>query len=437
MIVDELPDIPRMITGIAEWGACLVYIALVPKRVRRLALVLILVAALPVLVLVQTVVGMLPLGLWPVGMLIASASMFALILVCADVRPKGAGELLARAFVLAELTASLEWQLDLHFFGGSPGWDVLRIALVVVVYSAALASAWVIERRNFPADLRIPADGRALAAALSIAGVTFLMSNLSFVVHDSPFSGREGREVFYIRTLVDFAGFVALYAIRSQRLTLHRLVEVQSMNTLLHNQHEQYLRSRQQRETVNARYHDLKNYVAAIRHETDEKARSGIVDDLEASMRGFAGLAIDTGNPVVDTMLATKISEAELAGVTVTSVVDGSAVDFMDAIDVVTVLGNAMDNALEAVREVPDPERKLVRIAIYRQEGFVLLRFENYFGGELARSDELPPTSKDDAQHHGYGLKNIRHAAEKYGGTVTVHSENGWFVLRVLLPVPS
>ncbi|WP_062387292.1 sensor histidine kinase [Demequina iriomotensis] len=436
MIEDALQDIPRVLTAVAEWGACVIYISLVPRRLSKVPLALALAAGLGVLIGVQELAGTLPLGLWSLGMVLAAGTMYGLIWLCADTDAKGAGDLVARAFVLGELVASLEWQLDQHFFGEHE-WNARRIALIVIIYGGCAVAAWFAERRNFPPGVVIRIDGRILASTLSIALVTFLMSNLSFVSEDTPFSGRDGREIFYIRTLVDFAGFIALYAMRSQRLQLFRAVEVQSMNSLLRHQHQQYLRSRHEREAVNARYHDMKHYITAIRNESDAAVRSGMVDQLERSIRGYTSASVDTGNAVVDTMLASKTEQAELDGITVTSVVDGAVVDFMEVMDIVTVFGNALDNAIEATAPVTDRERRLIRVAVYRQGHFALLRFENWFGGQLTLVEGLPATTKDDAHHHGYGLKNIRQVAERYDGSLTVSVEDGWFVLRMLVPIPS
>lgn len=61
----------------------------------------------------------------------------------------------------------------------------------------------------------------------------------------------------------------------------------------------------------------------------------------------------------------------------------------------------------------------------------VMLRFENY-------CETLPELTRDGTPrpgaHGGYGIKSIRATAQKYGGTVTVHCDNNWFTLRVLLP---
>ncbi|WP_062461410.1 sensor histidine kinase [Demequina soli] len=435
MINQPLEEMPRLLPALAEWSTCLLYISMVPRRLKGPALGAALAVGLGVIIGVQELTGALPLGLWSLGMTLAAFSMFLLIWACTDTNAKAAGDLLARAFVLAELSASLAWQLDQHFFVTGV-WTGVRVLSLILLGGACLGAAWLVERRNFPAGVRLEIDGRTLAATLSIAVVTFLLSNLSFVNEDTPFSGRDGREIFYIRTLVDLAGFIALYAMRGQRLHLQRAIEVQSMNSLLHHQHQQYLRSREEREAVNARYHDLKNYITAIRGETDATARSSMVDQLEESIRGYGAAAIDTGNAVVDTVLASKMAQADVHGITVTSVVEGTVVDFMDVMDVVTVFGNALDNAIEATAQVRDRERRLIRVAVYRQGHFAILRFENWFGGELSLVDGLPATTKDDAQHHGYGLKNIRQAAERYDGTMAVESADGWFVLRMLIPLP-
>nr|WP_276513223.1 ATP-binding protein [Cellulomonas hominis] len=104
--------------------------------------------------------------------------------------------------------------------------------------------------------------------------------------------------------------------------------------------------------------------------------------------------------------------------------------------DVSAVFGNALDNAMDGVLAVPDPERRLIKVALYARDRFVLLTFENYFTGELRTEDGDIVTRRSDRTRHGYGLKSIRYTAEKYGGSMTVNVEDDWFVLRILLPIP-
>ena len=436
MIDHVLPDIPRLYTGLAEWSACMVYVLLIRKRLPAARLTAVAGLGLGALVGVQLLAGTLPIALWVVGMALAVTLMYLLIAACAHVSALNAAYFVARAFVLAELVASLQWQLHTYFFAAPAEASLRHGALLVVVYGAAFAAAYGIERRHFPADQPFEVDGRGVLSTAAIAVITFLISNISFLSTNTPFSGRLEPEIFYIRTLVDLAGFVALYAQQGQRLELRRAAEVEAMNRLLHSQHEQYLQARNNIDVVNRKYHDLKHYITAIRGETSADTRESYLDQLEDSIRPYE-TRVETGNIVLDTILTTKSADCARQGITLTCVADGAALGFMSAMDVAALVGNALDNAIEAAADLPDPERRLLRVAVHRQDSFVMLRFENYFEGDLSFEDGLPRTTKGgDNLHHGYGLRNIRHVAERYGGTLTVHAESGWFTVRVLIPVP-
>lgn len=431
-----LPDIPRALTAIAEWSACLTYILLMRKRLPRLSLASACLAGLVLLVGVHLLVETLPLELWAVGMGAAAAVMLGLIYLGADVSLRESGDLVARAFVLAELVASLEWQLDVFFLGGGDATRPASIALLITVYAAAFGTAYSAERKHFPKDQRVLVDNRTLIVTVGVALVTFLMSNLSFVKTNTPFSGPIGPEIFYIRTLVDLCGFVILFALRGQRLELQRATEVDAVNVMLRNQRDRYLQSKHDIDVVNRKYHDLKHYIHAIRAETNSATRAGYMDQLEDSIRGYETSALDTGSPVLDTLLTAKSQQADRMQISLAAVADGTAIGFVDAMDLVTLVGNALDNAIEATSSLDDPAQRLVRIAIYRQDGFAMIKVENIFRGTLQLVNGLPQTTKASSLHHGYGLKNMRETAELYGGSLTAHAEDDWFVVRVLLPAP-
>ncbi|MCL2594914.1 MAG: ATP-binding protein, partial [Promicromonosporaceae bacterium] len=262
-----------------------------------------------------------------------------------------------------------------------------------------------------------------------------LMANLSFTFANTPFSGRFGVEVFYIRTLVCLCGFGALYAQQAQRLRQMAADEAGQINELLHQQHEQFLATERAVEHANRLHHDLKHHIEAIRAEADADRRSAHLDDLEASIAEYTAQA-DTGNGVLDVLLTNWGKEFAERGVEFTYVVDGAALSFLSTMDLTAIFGNALDNALEAVLEVPQPDRRLVKAAVYARDRLVMATFENYFAGELRRQEGEIVSRKADKRLHGYGLKSIRFTAEKYGGSMTVSTEDNWFTLRILLPSP-
>ncbi len=97
------------------------------------------------------------------------------------------------------------------------------------------------------------------------------------------------------------------------------------------------------------------------------------------------------------------------------------------------ILNNAFENALDASMMLPEPDRQIKVQATVCQNLF-LLRVSNPFRGDVKTKDGLPVTTKS-GKEHGYGLSNIRQAAERRGGSMEYHIQNGYFVLDVEFPV--
>ena len=73
---------------------------------------------------------------------------------------------------------------------------------------------------------------------------------------------------------------------------------------------------------------------------------------------------------------------------------------------------------------------------MYQKNQLLMIQCENYTDTILhLKSDQLPSTTKQNAGYHGYGLKSIQHAAQKYGGSMTLHAKDHWFTLQVLIPL--
>ena len=109
--------------------------------------------------------------------------------------------------------------------------------------------------------------------------------------------------------------------------------------------------------------------------------------------------------------------------------------DFMDVMDICSIFGNALDNAIECELKIPDKEKRLIHVSVSKQKNFLLLRFENYYDTELNYQDGAFITTKRDKEFHGYGLKSIRYTVNKYDGAVSIDTKENWFDLKILIPV--
>ncbi|WP_136193181.1 sensor histidine kinase [Actinomyces procaprae] len=437
MIQDALPDIPRLWTALAEWGACLLYVLATwrPQDSRRRGIA-VMTAALPSLCAYQVVVARLPISLWLAGMLGAVAAMWGILHLALSGSLRRSTYLVVRAFVAAELVASLEWQVELFLLDSHAG-TAPALLCVLAVDGVVLGSVYLMERPRFRAEV-VPTTA-TVAGAAAIAAITFAMSNLSFLSTATPFSGRLGAEVFYIRTLVDLCGFIILYAQREVDLQNRASCELATSEALLRAQYEQYLTSKRAIDIVNRKYHDLRHMIASVRAEPDPAVRLERLGDLEESVRPYE-VFVRTGNPVLDVILTDREQACQDAEVTLTTIVDGAALGFMAAADLATLVGTALDNALEAVSRIDDAGDRWIRLDVRTRRGFVLIEVANpeAHGQAVAADGELPRRTGASSSTHGYGLGAIRAAAEAYGGQVTAgQNPQGAFTLRVLLPIPS
>ena len=237
----------------------------------------------------------------------------------------------------------------------------------------------------------------------------------------------------YIRTLVDLAGVLILSVQHEQLRETALHSELSAMDAVLHRQYEQYRQSKENIRLINRRYHELKMQIAAIRAERDHAKQDVALAAMESGIRQYEA-ENKTGNPVLDTLLTAKSLYCQQHHITMTCVADGHLLDFLETGEICTIVGTALDNATESVETEPDHEKRLIRVAVYAQNGFVMLRFENYCAQEVELgADGLPRRNT----HGGSDLRGVRAAAEKRGGTMTLHWENEWFTLRVLLPQKS
>lgn len=428
-------DIPRALTAVAEWGACLVFLLILARRMRVVAMVGWCAAGLAALLVVHHIAGGLGVQWWVPGMLAAVAVMYAVLWGGLRTSALTAGYLTARALVLAELVAAFHWQLHIYFFGQTGPLESAGSIALLALYPGVFVLAWAAESRHFPRGQSVEVTPSEVLAAGAIAAVTFFMSNISFLSANTPFSGRLGAEILWIRTLVDLCGYIALYVQQEHRRENQLRAENSAMNSLLRSQHEQYLLTRRTVEEVNRKYHDMKHQIQVIRAETDDERRASYLAELEDSVADY-GHQRRTGSPVLDTLLQAKGAHCAEQNIEMTVVADGRLLEFIRVIDVISILGNALDNAIEACTRLPQGEDRRIKLAVFAHGDLLMIRIDNTYDGGINVVEGRPVTRKADRASHGFGLRNIEDAAERYDGTVTFSRDQCWFSLRVLMPLP-
>ena len=194
--------------------------------------------------------------------------------------------------------------------------------------------------------------------------------------------------------------------------------ELETIQLLWHQQKGQYQLSKETIELINHKCHDLKHQVQAIRAVKDEKERETYLEKIEKSVQIYSAI-VRTGNEILDTILTEKSLICENSGIHINCVADGSLLAFMNPVDLYTLFGNALDNAIEAVRKLESKEKRVIDIMLYERQSFLMLQIVNPMCGEVKFEDGLPLTTKAKNGYHGYGMKSMLHTIQKYEGRLT------------------
>lgn len=193
-------------------------------------------------------------------------------------------------------------------------------------------------------------------------------------------------------------------------------------------------------ESIRRVRHDMKNHIAVL------SRLSADVEGHEELRQYLAGLGssvgetdpcFSTGSVVVDALLGGKEEEArERLGQKFSLVADGLLFPEELAIqeyDVAVLLGNALDNAIEACAK--SEGEPFIELSSEKRGNMLLLEVRNRFTGALRRKAgaEFPLTDKKEPGEHGIGFSSMKAAAEKYHGAIDWRVENETFLLTVML----
>lgn len=184
----------------------------------------------------------------------------------------------------------------------------------------------------------------------------------------------------------------------------------------------QYELSRENIDALNMKFHDIRHQIRHLGDEQDEGlVDKELLDEIAREVRVYDS-TVTTGNDALDILLTEKRLACSHEGISISCIADGAALDFMSPTDLYTLVGNALDNAIAAVRLVEDPDKRTLSLSVRREMGLVSIHMENYF---------VHRTHPSDVE---YGVGAIKAVVGHYGGTMTMRDVGDVFHLNVVLP---
>lgn len=105
----------------------------------------------------------------------------------------------------------------------------------------------------------------------------------------------------------------------------------------------------------------------------------------------------------------------------------------LESSDITVIIGNLLDNAIQATIKLPQGKRK-INILLQYDKGRLFMKVENSFDGNIRKKDGRFETIKSGA-NHGYGIKNIERVLEKYEGCVQYEYDEHMFYAKCMIYV--
>ena len=210
--------------------------------------------------------------------------------------------------------------------------------------------------------------------------------------------------------------------------------DMEALNLLYSREKQQYETVRQNMEMVNRKCEELDRMIEKMQQYLSPE----LLHDMESTMTDSmhaCDTVVKSGNSVLDTVLAEKKLLAEDKQIPISCVADGKLLDFMEVVDIYALFSNALDNAIEAAAKLPAPSQRMIDVLVHESQNFVVINISNPLKDPMEFEEDLPVTTKRKGSH-GYGLKVLRRAIEKYHGVFTVDTSGGMFTLRILIPLP-
>lgn len=179
--------------------------------------------------------------------------------------------------------------------------------------------------------------------------------------------------------------------------------------------------------------HDYRNHINNMKIQLSEGNYDKLSDYLNelADDLDTVDSVIKTGNVMADAILNSKLNVAEKMNIKLNVKANVPDKLPMSDVELCSMLGNILDNAVEACGTLPEEER-FMRVYIGKLKGQLYLSVQNS-AGKVRKSKNTYLSTKDG--EHGYGLFRIDRIAKKYGGYVNRQNEEGVFATEIMVPL--
>ena len=303
-------------------------------------------------------------------------------------------------------------------------WEVYVIAIAIRIVSLIIIYEVL---KNF--KYKIKANDCAVLSTVFMIGFAALMFSVYNVLNLSKIP----HILIFFSLTIFILIFLIVFLYSKNTMFLREQEQKDKMQIAqLQQQFAYYQEKLKDEEKVRSVYHDMKNHLLVLQRQINSPETAEMVEKLQSQVAMYGDYE-HTGNDILDIILKEKSETAREKHIALSVTADLNGVDFIEPLDVSTIFGNGLDNAIEASEKLPEEQRAIL-VKAGRVQNFFSVLIEN--SCLQNREYTKQRTTKNDDFLHGFGISNMRKAAEKYDGQLTIKCENEKFTLKILIPIP-
>lgn len=303
------------------------------------------------------------------------------------------------------------------------GQNILRWEVYVIAIAIRIVSLIIIYEvlKNF--KYKIKANDCAVLSTVFMIGFAALMFSVYNVLNLSKIP----HILIFFSLTIFILIFLIVFLYSKNTMFLREQEQKDKMQIAqLQQQFAYYQEKLKDEEKVRSVYHDMKNHLLVLQRQINSPETAEMVEKLQSQVAMYEDYE-HTGNDILDIILKEKSETAREKHIALSVTADLNGVDFIEPLDVSTIFGNGLDNAIEASEKLPEEQRAIL-VKAGRVQNFFSVLIEN--SCLQNREYTKQRTTKSDDFLHGFGISNMRKAAEKYDGQLTIKCENEKFTLK-------
>ena len=277
-------------------------------------------------------------------------------------------------------------------------------------------------------------DTKGWIAFLMYPAITLVVISLLLYVPLEEISEKVFRIIIVFAVSMLFLSIIQFYLLENIMIRESEIYNKQALIEQAEHVNQMYRSLSEEREIQKARAHDYLNHLnvllALAEHNNSVEEIKYIKEQIGASSEIVD--IIDTGNAVINAVLNYKYREAKKKSIIMPLIIDDLSNLKISESDIVTILSNILDNAIEATEKC-DNKKSVLQISKQDQKHLLYIDSSNTCLPDLF-IEEKHHTTKENKETHGYGISNIKYTVEKNNGECIIDQKDGIF--RIIITIP-